>query len=183
MQIILGKRYGKRRQMEEQLASEIARLNGELEKLRAEYAALEQTIGHAEAKAYGRLTELEAEADTLRKQLFAANTLISAGFRMADGDIYALREALADYAHAAWSGWMKYLFSKTETSERFFSGEIVVVIPRWAVDRWQRQMNTPYADLPEEEKKSDREEADKIMGAIARHFTRTWREHADDSRG
>lgn len=77
------------------------------------------------------------------------------------------REALAEYAHEAWSGWMKYLFGKTETSERFFSGEIVVVIPRWAVDRWQRQMNTPYADLPESEKESDRAEADKMLAILA----------------
>lgn len=78
-----------------------------------------------------------------------------------------LREQLAAYAHEAWSGWMRYMFSKTETSERFFSGETVVVIPRWAVERWQRQMSTPYADLPEAEKKSDRKEADEILAIVA----------------
>ena len=32
---------------------------------------------------------------------------------VADATIEKLvREALADYAHDAWSGWMKYLFSK-----------------------------------------------------------------------
>jgi hypothetical protein len=85
-----------------------------------------------------------------------------------------LREQLAEYAHEAWSGWMKYLFEKCEPSERFFSGEQVVVIPVWAVERWQRQMNTPYADLPESEKTSDREEADKMLAIVQAHEPPLW---------
>lgn len=73
-----------------------------------------------------------------------------------------LREALAEYAHEAWSGWMKYLFDKT-LPEKLYNGE---VIPRDLANRWQRQMNTPYADLPEEEKESDRDEADKILAIV-----------------
>lgn len=68
-----------------------------------------------------------------------------------------LREALAEYAHEAWSGWMKYLFGKTEQTS------CGVKIPEWAVERWTRQMNIEYKDLPEEEKKSDREEADRML--------------------
>lgn len=79
----------------------------------------------------------------------------------ADGML--LREAMAAYSHEAWSQWMRYLFSKTETSNRYFSDAPVVTIPDWAVERWTRQMNTPYADLPEEEKESDRLEADRII--------------------
>jgi len=74
------------------------------------------------------------------------------------------REALAEYAHEAWSGWMKYLFSKT-MRESITGGEI---IPAWAVERWQRQLSTPYADLPEEEKESDRAEADKMLAIMGR---------------
>jgi len=71
------------------------------------------------------------------------------------------REKLADYAHEAWSGWMKYLFGKcVENSD----GE--VTIPAWAVQRWQRQMNTAYADLPYEERKSDQNEADKMLAIM-----------------
>lgn len=72
-----------------------------------------------------------------------------------------LRETLADYAHDAWSGWMNYLFSKCETTP---SGR--VIIPAWAVERWRRQLITPYRDLPEDEKKSDRQEADRILAII-----------------
>lgn len=68
-----------------------------------------------------------------------------------------IAEALAEYAHEAWSGWMRYLFSKcTEQGG-------TLVIPPWAVARWTRQMNTAYADLPESEKASDRAEATKIL--------------------
>lgn len=67
------------------------------------------------------------------------------------------REALAEYAHEAWSNWMAYMFSKGDYDD----GEWVM--PVWAVERWQRQMNTPYAELPEEEKKSDRDNADRML--------------------
>lgn len=64
------------------------------------------------------------------------------------------RERLAAYAHDAWAGWMEYLFSKCTHND-----DGTVTIPAWAVTRWQRQMQTPYADLPEMEKESDRTEA------------------------
>lgn len=38
-----------------------------------------------------------------------------------------------------------------------------MIIPAWAVERWQRQMNTPYNYLPKDEKGSDKAEADKIL--------------------
>jgi len=71
------------------------------------------------------------------------------------------REQLAEYAHEAWSGWMRYLFSKC-----IYSKECSVIIPEWAVERWKRQMNTAYRDLPKTEKDSDLAEADTIMGIV-----------------
>jgi len=73
-----------------------------------------------------------------------------------------LREPLAEYAHGAWSGWMRYLFGK---STRNADG--TVTIPAWAVERWTRQVETRYADLPENEKDSDRTEADSMIGIMA----------------
>jgi hypothetical protein len=61
---------------------------------------------------------------------------------------------------------MQYLFSKTTT--RIAGKSAGVVIPPWAVERWTRQMTTPYADLTEEEKESDRAEADKMLAIVAR---------------
>jgi hypothetical protein len=77
----------------------------------------------------------------------------------------SLREKLAALAHDQWSGWMEYLFSKTDKFE--IEGRAAgVVIPNWAVERWRRQMKTPYAELPEEEKESDRKEADRVLSLM-----------------
>lgn len=71
------------------------------------------------------------------------------------------REALADYAHQAWSGWMEYLFRLSTTND-----DGTVTIPATRVERWQRQMQTPYKDLPENEKESDRKEADRMLSIV-----------------
>ncbi len=72
-----------------------------------------------------------------------------------------MRESLAAHAHDMWSGWMKYLFSKSTLN---LDGSFT--IPPWAVSRWTRQMNTSYSELPEEEKESDRKEADGILKIV-----------------
>jgi hypothetical protein len=69
-----------------------------------------------------------------------------------------LEEDLADYAHAAWSGWMVYLFEKSTTRP---NGD--VVIPSELAARWARQVATPYQELPEGEKESDKVEARKML--------------------
>lgn len=71
------------------------------------------------------------------------------------------REKLAAYAHMAWSGWMIYLFSKS-----VHNADGSVTIPPLLVERWKRQMNTRYRDLPETEKESDRSEADKMLAIV-----------------
>lgn len=70
-------------------------------------------------------------------------------------------EKLAAHAHEQWSGWMQYLFSKGT-----FNQNGTWTMPAWAVERWSRQMNTDYADLPEREKVSDREEAVKVLEVV-----------------
>jgi hypothetical protein len=71
------------------------------------------------------------------------------------------REQLADYAHEAWAGWMRYLFSK---SERMGDGS--VIIPRALVEHWSRQVETPYARLSQAEQASDLVEADKMLAIL-----------------
>jgi len=80
----------------------------------------------------------------------------------------SVREQLAEYAHDAWTRWMEHLFSKTIP---YKPGEVqategAVIIPKWAVERWERQVDTKYKDLPEDEKESDRQEADKITEIV-----------------
>ena len=69
-----------------------------------------------------------------------------------------LREKLAELCHSQWNDWMVYLFSKGK-----FNNDGTWTMPVWAVDRWTRQMRTLYADLPTEEKDTDRKEADKFL--------------------
>jgi hypothetical protein len=71
------------------------------------------------------------------------------------------REQLAEYAHIAWSGWMEYLLQCAIINE-----DGSATIPPLYVERWQRQLLTPYHELPEHEKQSDRVEADKILRII-----------------
>jgi tRNA A37 N6-isopentenylltransferase MiaA len=58
-------------------------------------------------------------------------------------------ERVAATCHTQWSSWMKYLFSKCD---RHPTGEYT--IPKWAVDRWNRQLATEYKDLPPEEQET-----------------------------
>jgi hypothetical protein len=80
-----------------------------------------------------------------------------------------IRELLADYAHQAWSGWMSYFFSRCVERERQHGASVdpddLVIPGRW-VRRWQRQVDTSYRNLSEEEKASDLAEADKMLAII-----------------
>jgi hypothetical protein len=107
-----------------------------------------QLLGYIKTYGYPRIT---SEND--RMYLDLADLELSLGTERGD-----IREQLAAYAHEAWSGWMQYMFSKCNLDPRgrWF-------LPGWAAERWQRQMATPYARLPEEEKASDRAEAEKIL--------------------
>lgn len=73
-----------------------------------------------------------------------------------------LREKLAEYAHEAWSRWMRYLFSKS-----IVNSDGSVTIPASLVKRWARQMDTDYPMLPSSEQQSDILEADKMLSIIA----------------
>lgn len=74
----------------------------------------------------------------------------------------ALREELAALCHDQWAGWMRYLFDQTITV-----GDDCEEIQTSDVKRWMRQIQTPYVELPDNEKESDRKEADKILAVLA----------------
>ncbi len=61
-------------------------------------------------------------------------------------------ETLADIEHERWSGWMRYQFANW-TDEN--------------IERWKALMDTPYSDLSEHSKESDRKEVRKTLKAIA----------------
>lgn len=72
-----------------------------------------------------------------------------------------LIELLANYEHDRWSRWQKYLFSKCIKND---DGSLT--IPKEYVNRWNRQINTDYTDLPIEEQLSDKKEAIKIIEIV-----------------
>lgn len=75
-----------------------------------------------------------------------------------------LIEALAAHVHdEAWAGWMSYLFNKCTLND-----DGTVTIPADLVARWQYQVSTPYAQLPNEMKRGDREQAERILTIIAK---------------
>jgi hypothetical protein len=77
-------------------------------------------------------------------------------------DKIELRERLADLAHQQWSGWMEHFLSKCD--EAYGDGSIY--IPREYVENLQRLINISYSELSEEEKDSDRAEADRVLAIL-----------------
>jgi len=112
----------------------------EIEKLKDFQKAKERTVEGLKAE----IRELEEKIERLE-----TGTI--------DLDSDELREALADLCHEQWSGWMECLFSKC-----FVSGAGVTFREEYRM-RWRRQADTDYDDLSEEEKESDRKEADRFL--------------------
>lgn len=71
-----------------------------------------------------------------------------------------LRERLAALEHDRWSRWQRYLHSCCDEVHG------ALRIPPRYVEHWERQMCTPYAELSEREKDSDREEADRTLEIV-----------------
>jgi len=71
------------------------------------------------------------------------------------------REKLADVSHDIWSHWMRWMLSVGR-----WNNDGTWTMPAEKLERWGRQMGTPYANLSDKEKDSDREQADKILVAL-----------------
>ena len=67
-----------------------------------------------------------------------------------------LREELADLEHQQWASWTDYFLNNIVDKK---DGLIRLDL----VNRWRKQIKTPYKDLSEKEKDSDREWADKSL--------------------
>ena len=89
------------------------------------------------------------------------------------------REELASLEHDQWAHWTRYMLEVLQPlvclghasmleaeAYGFVDSEAIKAVE--AIKRWHRQINTPYADLTEKEKDSDREWADKVLAELGR---------------
>jgi len=77
-----------------------------------------------------------------------------------------LLEALASIEHDRWSHWQKYLHSRAKKQ----SDGSLVIAPE-DVERWEKQMNSPYEILTDEEKDSDRKQVMNYLPIVERWFS------------
>lgn len=76
-----------------------------------------------------------------------------------------LVEELAQVEHARWAHWQRYVHSQCD---QLPDGRLA--IPVHLVERWERQIETPYGQLSEEEKESDREQVARVLPILATFF-------------
>ena len=68
---------------------------------------------------------------------------------------------LADVQHEIWASWMRHLFQVSIHNE-----DGTVTIPVEKVERWQRQIGTPYDELSEREQQGDIDQALKVLAVM-----------------
>lgn len=73
-----------------------------------------------------------------------------------------LMETLAAVEHERWSHWQHHVHSKCSRNP---DGSLT--IPAELVARWTDQMSTPYPELSEQEKESDREQVHRYLPVVA----------------
>jgi hypothetical protein len=78
-----------------------------------------------------------------------------------------LLEQLASIEHERWSHWQRYLHSKCIRQP---DGSLLM--PADLVERWQKQVETKYTDLGDQEKESDREQVRKYLPVIVSALAR-----------
>lgn len=77
----------------------------------------------------------------------------------------------ADIEHDRWAKWQKYFFSKCQIKPQSEVGGmddryVYLALPKDLYERWNRQIETKYSDLSEQEKESDRVEVRKYIPLI-----------------
>lgn len=81
----------------------------------------------------------------------------------------SLREQLSDLEHEQWAHWTAYMLDSIgKAFEQEFPGlpltDSLEGLPH--VKGWRRQIATPYDELTEKEKDSDREWADRVLAIV-----------------
>ena len=78
-----------------------------------------------------------------------------------------LLDMLAAIEHERWAHWQRYVHDHCERQQ---DGSLV--IPAELAARWEAQIETPYVELTEREKDSDREQVRRYLPVIIDALTR-----------
>lgn len=76
-------------------------------------------------------------------------------------------ERLAALEHERWCHWQRYMHSKCIPQGNDGS----LLIPAELVARWSRQIETPYSELSEQERDSDREQVRRYLPLVIEYLT------------
>ena len=77
-----------------------------------------------------------------------------------------LFEKLAAIEHERWADWQKYMH---DVCHRIATGALIIPAP--LVRQWERQIATPYAELSEKEKESDRDQVRRYWDLVQQRLT------------
>lgn len=89
------------------------------------------------------------------------------------GDIRAILEAesfvdrLASEEHERWAHWQQYVHDQCAAA-----ADGSLIIPADLVVRWRQQIATPYAELSDAERESDRQQVRRYLPLIVEALTR-----------
>lgn len=81
---------------------------------------------------------------------------------MADNAPSDFLERLAAIEHERWAHWQRYMHDKASRNE---DGSLT--LPADLVARWERLIVTPYSDLTEAERESDRDQVRRYLPLVA----------------
>jgi uncharacterized protein YecT (DUF1311 family) len=81
--------------------------------------------------------------------------------KQSEASLQGLREKLAAIEHERWSDWQKWVHN---CGVKHPNGDIT--LKAVDVNRWDEQINTPYKDLTENEKDSDRDQVDRYWPLV-----------------
>lgn len=79
-----------------------------------------------------------------------------------------LREKLATIEHERWADWQQWVHQNLARKEDGW-----YLLDPAVYERWERQINTPYAELSDKEKSSDMEQVDRYWPLIQAYLTTT----------
>lgn len=76
-----------------------------------------------------------------------------------------LVEQLAAIEHERWADWQRWVHAKAGPDPTHSGKGALLLLPE-DVERWQRQISTPYAELSEREKQADRDQVARYWPVI-----------------